>query len=59
MSPQERTYFIERASLERELAKSAPDRWTQILHLEIAARYEAIVDSVEVKPKLRLVVDRE
>jgi hypothetical protein len=58
MSPEDRIYLRERATLERELAKSAPDQLTGILHLEIAARYEAIVDSVEVKPRLRLVSSR-
>jgi hypothetical protein len=58
MSPQDREYLRERASIERELAKSAPEASLQILHLEIAARYDAIVRDDVARPKLTLVSSR-
>ena len=58
MSPDDRMYLMERAEIECELAQSAPDQSTAALHLELAARYQVIADSVEVTPKLRLVVNR-
>lgn len=57
MSPNERAYFLERASLERELARSAPGTLLATLHLELAARYEAVVQSQSTKPELRLIVN--
>jgi hypothetical protein len=57
MSPEDLAYFRERASIERELAKSAPDNLFATLHLELAARYEALVAKEELKPKLRLIIN--
>lgn len=59
MTPEDREYLLERAEIERALAVSAPDDLLQLLHLEIAARYESIVKAaVTPHPHLRLVVNR-
>lgn len=58
MSPEDREYLLERAEIERALAVAAPDDLLQLLHLEIAARYEALVKSERPRGHLRLVVNR-
>ena len=57
MSPPECEYFAERASIERELASTAPSDMLAALHLELAARYDALVESERAKPELRLIIN--
>ena len=57
MSPRQCDYFAERASLERVLARTAPTDMLAALHMEVAARYDALVESERAKPELRLIIN--
>jgi hypothetical protein len=55
--PRECEYFAHCASIERELARTASSDMLAALHLELAARYDALAHSEWAKPELRLIVN--
>ena len=59
MSPEELTYYRERAAIERRCAEAATDPRAKEIHAELAGLYEALVDlDRDHVPDLRLVETR-
>ena len=57
MPPREFEFFAHCAAIERELARTAPSDMLVALHLELAARYDALANSQRAKPELRLIIN--
>jgi hypothetical protein len=48
-SAQDLEYWQTRAEIERELSRSAPDRKIAAIHLDLAARYDALSARAQLK----------
>jgi hypothetical protein len=55
MSSSDIEYYRERAIAERALAQSASEINVSLIHEELARQYEALVDTAELRPALRMI----